>query len=85
MRKTRIIRFRLEDTMYNYIRDLVTEMRKHDQRWNISEFLRMVIGYFLMAYILGELKKPYWKIREEFVNYAGTYFPPKSDKKQKKQ
>jgi len=84
--KTRVIRFRMNEQMYDYIYDLVLEMRKSNDRWNISEFLRMIISYFLMAHMMGEIRKPFWQVKDEFIKYANTYFPPKrkSSKAQKR-
>ena len=81
MEKTRVIRFRLGEHLYSYIFDLVIEMKKHDERWNISEFLRMIISYFLMAQMMGDINKPFWQVKKEFMAYTDTYFPPKSKKR----
>lgn len=82
MEKSKIIRFRVNEPLYNYLKRLTNEMRKYDERWTLSEFIRMVLSYFLMAHMLGELKKPFWQIKKEFLDYAKTYYPPKEkDKK----
>jgi hypothetical protein len=79
--KTRVIRFRINEQMYSYINELVIEMKKLDSRWTISEFLRMIISYFLMAHMLGELKKPFYEVKREFTEWANSYYPPKGKKK----
>lgn len=55
--------------MYDYMNDLVKEMRMINPSWNMSELLRMIIQYFFMAHMMGELKKPFIEIKKDFMQY----------------
>lgn len=55
--------------MYAYMNDLVKEMRKVNPSWNMSELLRMIIQYFFMAHMMGEIKKPFLDVKNDFMDF----------------
>ena len=66
--KTRVISVRLPEPIYELIIQLSMQMSS-DYKTTPSNLVRMMIEYFLMAYSLGELKKPLVEVRKEFVEY----------------
>jgi hypothetical protein len=65
--KTKKIIFRVELPLYEFITSFsqATGMNK-------SELIRNVLVYFHMGYLMGEFKKPFAELKEDFLKSVST-------------
>jgi len=71
--KTKVIAIRIPEPMYQWIIDLSRDMSSKNHRVTPSNLVRLMIEYFLMAYSLGEFKKPLTQVRKEFLDFLSSF------------
>lgn len=66
--KSRVISVRINENLYNFLRDVSKEMSSTKQL-TINDLLKSIIEYFFLAYSLGDFKKPLPQLRSEFRKF----------------
>jgi hypothetical protein len=62
MYKNKKVIFRVNEKLYTFISDF-----SRSNGLEISELMRNIVTYFFMSWIMGDIKKPYNQLREEFI------------------
>lgn len=68
MQKTKIIRLRVDEDTYNFLKFVTREINKvnSSQSFTISSLIRNIINYFFLAYSLNEIKTPLKDLIKKF-------------------
>ena len=66
--KTKIVPIRMDIRLYNFIKEVAKT-----NNLTVSEFIRDIVVYFNMGYILGEFNKSYSDLRKEFIKKYGNF------------
>lgn len=71
--KSASVRFRTTLPRKKFLEDLVKEINKRrvnqNEKITLSDLLDSMVQYFLIAYTLGEFKKPLTQLRAEFDSF----------------
>jgi len=68
MEKTRVLRIRVDEGTYQFLKNITREINKinGDQNFTISSLIRNIINYFFLAYSLNEIKTPLRDLIKKF-------------------
>lgn len=82
--KTIVVGVRLPEAEYYFLKAIADDMSKYYEV-SVSQLAKMMIDYFLMAFSIGELKKPMKEVRERFLQVLEELNPNKKNKNKSKE
>ena len=68
MEKSKVLRIRVDEGTYQFLKNITREINKvnNSQNFTISSLIRNIINYFFLAYSLNEIKTPLRDLIKKF-------------------